>query len=114
MPNPWPTVQEDDSGLWPAAGSPRHCFYCGQAVGQEHARDCVTVTKRVTVRYIFDVSIEVPHCWSEEDVRFHRNNSSWCSDNAIGDIREHTKRVGGCLCDSFKCEVLDMTSPEPL
>ncbi len=81
----WPLVMPDDDGIRPA-GTPGECFYCQQAVGQPHERDCVVVTKRVRLRYTFEVIVEVPHAWDQTMIEFHRNESSWSSSNALVEL----------------------------
>jgi hypothetical protein len=63
----WPLVAINDDGIRPA-GEPDECFYCHQKVGQPHGRDCVIVTKRVLVRYVVEVVINVPHSWTAEEI----------------------------------------------
>ena len=111
----WPNVVENDDGIRPA-GPPDACFYCGQPVGSPHNRTCVVVTRRVRVRYSFDIEIDVPYFWTADNIDFHRNKSSWCADNALADIEAHQaalEQAGNCLCGSFLCEVLDMGDGMP-
>jgi len=58
----FPLVVPGDHGIRPA-GKPDECFYCSQRIGVPHKPDCVMVTKRVRVRYSFDIEIDVPHHW---------------------------------------------------
>ena len=98
----WPVVLENDDGIRPA-GEPDKCFfYCGQKVGQPHGRDCVTITKIVKVRYTFEVDIEVPHFWGSGDIEDHRNESSWCADNAFDEIDAYVGDACACGCFSAK------------
>lgn len=63
----WPLVAINDDGIRPA-GEPDECFYCNQKVGLPHGHDCVCVKKRVLVRYVVEVAINVPHSWSSEEI----------------------------------------------
>jgi len=94
----------DDSGIRPAV-NPDECLYCQQKVDTPHKSDCVILRRKVKVRYSFDIEIEVPQSWTKEDIDFHRNMSSWCSNNAIDELRATSK--DHCLCDAFNCEVLE-------
>jgi hypothetical protein len=107
----WPLVVVNDDGIRPA-GPPDACFYCGRTIGQPHGQDCAVVTKRIRVRYVFELDIEVPHHWTEADVMFHRNESTWCADNAIDAIEEH-RDENGCLCSSFTCEYIGVADDMP-
>lgn len=55
------------------AVKPGLCFYCGRAVGADHAPDCGvpqrTVVLEMKVRYV----ASVPRHWSKDDIEFHRN-----------------------------------------
>lgn len=73
------------------------CFYCHQPVGGYHDSECVLIQRKVTVRMTIEYDVSVPAKWGKEDIEFHRNESSWCSTNAIGELEEITK--DGCLCD---------------
>lgn len=108
-----PLVLVDDDGIRPA-GSPGACFYCHADVGTPHLCDCVILQRRVKVRYVFEIEIDVPHCWVAEDVEFNRNDSSWCADNAVDDVSDFLAAKGdGCLCNDFTCEVLVIPEAEP-
>jgi hypothetical protein len=110
----WPLVDQNDDGIRPA-GKPDQCFYCSKLVGQPHQHDCVIVTKRVKVRYTYELEIEVPHSWTKENVEFQLNDSSWCADNGIEDLIAHRDRADNdfCLCDGFKGEFLDTADETP-
>lgn len=105
----WPIVALNDDGIRPA-GRQDECFYCRQKVGHPHSQTCVIVQKRVRVRYTFEVDINVPYAWGKEQIEFHRNDSSWCADNAIQELENQAEQ--GCLCPRFSAEfvrVLDAT-----
>ena len=79
------------------AGRAGECFYCGQAIGERHRDDCVLVQKRVKVRMIVEYEVDVPAFWDKERIEFHRNDGSWCADNALAELRKLSKQ-DGCLC----------------
>lgn len=112
----WPIVLENDFGIRPA-GEPDTCFYCNQKVGQEHLRDCVTIKKKIKVRYCFEIEIDVPHFWESDNVEFHLNESSWCADNAVGELVEYQEKQeeqGWCMCDSFYGEFIEVVDDCPI
>jgi hypothetical protein len=88
----WPNVTPDDRH-----GGKERCYYCREAVGTPHRPDCVKVVKRVKVRLTVEYEVEVPASWAKEDVEFHRNDGSWCSDNLIPEL-EALAESQGCLC----------------
>lgn len=88
----WPVVLSNDDGLR-SIGEQGRCFYCKAAVGQPHGRECVTVCKLVKYDVLSD-GIEVgtfetddPCHWTAHDCNFHKNESSWCADNALDSIQ---------------------------
>lgn len=107
----WPLVLPDDSGIRPA-GPPDACFYCDRKVGEEHARECVTVHKRIRVRYSFELELEVPHHWDAERFEFHRNHGTWCAANALDEIGRATEEHG-CPCGIFRAELLSVVDDTP-
>ena len=125
----WPCVLADDDGIRPA-GPPDECFYCHSKVGERHGAQCVTVQQIVRYNVLMHDKVvgtfqrSEPYFWTPLDCEFHKNESSWCSDNALDAIDwvEETKAEcvaevertlnGGwhCTCDlllfTFK-EVVD-------
>lgn len=88
------------------------CFYCQQKIGHAHKQDCVLIKKRVRVRMIVEYEIDVPAHWDAQHVEFHRNEGSWCADNAISELEEIQER-DGCLCHAARFEYLaDTSGPE--
>ena len=112
----WPKVTEACERPANKGGA---CFYCKQLIGEEHARDCVRVTRRVRVSYRVELEIDVPHHWTDHDIDRHRNESSWCASNAIRDLEEFQARIDGgetgwgCLCEAFHCDVLRSVDDTP-
>ena len=117
-----PIVLPNDDGIRPA-GKPNACFYCDSKVGEPHGEECVAVHKRVRVRYIMEIEIEVPAHWGQHEVEFHRNDSSWCANNARNDVDAYVEYIEtkyekmpeavanalpACLCNQFQCEVVNM------
>ena len=102
-------VLQDDDGIRPA-GNPDECFYCHQKVGTPHKNDCVILNRKVKVRYTFEIEIEQPHSWDKQQIERHRNNGSWCADNAVSELDNYP---GSCLCPVFHCEVLEIPDVPP-
>ena len=124
----WPNVLPDDNGIRPA-GDPDKCFYCGQKVGQPHRRECVCVMSRT--RYgvyakgarVGTYRREDPLAWTIHDREFHKNESSWCADNAMDEIEWTTEtdrqivesEIGeGCACHVLEFRVEEIEDAGPL
>ncbi len=116
----WPVVVQDDDGIRPA-GDPGRCFYCNSGVGELHGARCVCVEKLVSYN-VLSSRVKVgtfqrmePHFWSSYDCEFHKNESSWCSDNALGGIqwldtpfaRKVREFVGSLPDDQCSCATLE-------
>ena len=88
------------------ASDQEKCFYCHEPTGGFHADDCVLIQKRVKVRMTVEYEIKVPAHWEKWRIENHRNESSWCQDNAIQDLEELAKEE--CLCGLLNYNVVDM------
>jgi len=97
----WP-VEHD--GIRPA-GKPDECFYCHEKLGGTHKPDCVIRQRTVVVRMTVDYVIDVPEHWTEDNIQFHRNEGSWCSDNALSELEQLSGRAG-CLCSFMEFSYL--------
>jgi hypothetical protein len=128
----WPLVLPNDDGIRPA-GPPDACFYCRRLIGNPHGPECETVL--VLVRYQVKMTRDYkvitavyedtePYFWGDYDGNFYRNESSWCTGNALikwsdgteSGTDEYYFRAGSschneCLCDTdiefYGREVLD-------
>lgn len=92
----------------------RQCFYCNQAVGAVHKNDCVLINRKVRVRMTVEYDIEVPAFWDADRIEFHRNEGSWCADNALPELEAFF--TGGdhpCMCDATRFEYLGEAPGEP-
>jgi hypothetical protein len=78
------------------------CFYCSKPIGSTHAPDCVLVKKRVRIKVFTELTVEIPHFWDEETIRFYYNDGSWCAAN-LADIIEDN----GCICENT--EIIPLT-----
>lgn len=110
-----PRVIKKDYGIRPA-GKPDECFYCGREIGEEHAEDCVVVTKEVLMEYSIRIPIRVPYHWGEDQMNFHKNGSSWCANNAIREIWQLIKKLkkeGDCLCPVFSARFVEVIDDTP-
>lgn len=81
------------------ASDDKVCFYCHSLVGGVHKTDCELVLKKVTVKMTVVYEIEVPSYWEHEQILHHRNEGSWCSDNAIDELTRLSENKG-CLCNA--------------
>lgn len=81
----------DDQGEAPA-GKPDECFYCRIKRGQYHKPTCVLIKN--VVKYTVDFakvrlgtfSTSEPIRWDTDMCEFHKNESSWCKDNALDNL----------------------------
>jgi hypothetical protein len=99
------------------AGPPDRCFYCGEAIGVPHKAECVCLEKAVVMRVSFDVVVSMPDGWTEDEINFRFNGSSWCANNFIDDLmqwRESVKSEVNCACGSFTAEMLREATKEDL
>lgn len=83
------------------------CFYCSQSIGAEHLPDCVLIRKKAIVEMTVSYEIDVPNGWDEEQVRFHRNESSWCASNSLEELAK-LEEEHGCLCSVVEFEVVEV------
>jgi hypothetical protein len=107
----WPLVVPNDDGIR-TAGKPDQCLYCKSVIGQEHARDCVVVKKRVRIKVTITYEVDEPYSWTAEQIESHRNNGSWCGNNALQEIENYTEQFG-CLCEHAHFEVIEVTDDTP-
>lgn len=91
----WPVIETH--GPRPA-GKPNECFYCYRRLGEQHAEECVMRQRPVVVRMTVEYIVAVPESWDAHSIEFHRNDGSWCADNALAEL-ESIGGVLGCLCN---------------
>jgi len=93
-------VTKDD--VRPASVDKTICFYCDEKIGRPHKLDCVVPQRTVIVRMTIEYPVEVPKYWSKENIEFHRNDGSWCSNNALDELAQLYDQEGGsspdCMC----------------
>ena len=59
-------------------------------------------------------STSPPHDWDAEMFEFHRNDSTWCADNALDDIEEFKEKKGAsCLCAMMQAKFLEVVDNTP-
>ena len=75
------------------ASDKQQCFYCQQAIGDNHKDTCVLINQKIRIQVTTELEVSVPHHWDEGTVSFHFNESSWCANNLINIIEEN-----GCIC----------------
>ena len=113
--NTMPVVLPKDYGIRPA-GLPDACFYCGQKVGEQHKSSCVCVTRLVRLRYTYVIDKRVPWDWTQEQIEFHMNESSWCADNGVAALSEFIEvldKKGECLCPGFEGTFIKVLNDTP-
>lgn len=87
------------------AGLPDRCFYCKRLLGTTHDDDCGLIKRKVRVRMTVEYDVAVPADWGREQVEFHRNDGTWCADNALDELAAEAER-NGCLCPNTRFEYL--------
>lgn len=107
----WPIVAVNDDGIRTACG-PNRCAYCQQPVGSPHGAECVIVTKRVKLRAVIEYEVDLPYFWQQEDIESHRNESGWCQNNVLDEIKKYGDEVG-CLCNSCKISFVEIVDATP-
>lgn len=123
----WPVVLPNDNGIRPA-GPPDVCFYCRARVGEPHGATCVCVEKLVQYGvYVHGKKVGTfqrydPHHWTFEECEFHKNQSSWCSDNALDAIvwtdeaavvEVDATPEGECTCSLLKFQFEEVVDAGP-
>lgn len=73
------------------------CLYCDQPIGEPHKWECVTLRKKVMIQATLKYEIDVPRSWNNEQILFHRTESSWCEDGFITEMEKLSEK-NGCLC----------------
>ena len=89
--------------------SKKVCFYCQQPIGGYHRKDCILIRKKVLVKATILYEIEVPKDWDKQQIEFHRNDSTWCADNML----EELKKLGAkecCLCGNTNFKYIKQAS----
>lgn len=104
-----------EKAMRPAGRGARQCYYCQAPIGEHHRPDCVLVMKKVRVRLTVDYEIGVPASWDKYAIEFHRNDGSWCSDNAVTELQALTADENqGCLCSRASFKYLESVGDEYL
>lgn len=90
------------------ASDKRQCFYCQQAIGEVHKPNCVLISRKVKVRMTVEYEVEVPAHWDKSNIEFHRNEGSWCTNNAIDELTSifEGEEENGCMCSCTEFEYL--------
>lgn len=82
-------------------GTPDKCFYCSGLIGKEHDVECVCIDRPVKMRFVLELVIAVPRSWTQDEINFRYQESSWCADNLLSQIKRHTAGPDDdklCLC----------------
>ena len=56
---------------------------------------------------IVEYEVKVPSYWKKHDIEYHRNESSWCSNNAPNELAE----INGGICHCTEFEYLGTLYP---
>lgn len=102
----------EENGVRPA-GPPDACFYCKALLGGEHKPECVCILKMVTIRMTVEYPVKVPASWTKENIEFHRNEGTWCSDNALAELDAlFGEDDQDCMCGVSRFELVDTVNGE--
>lgn len=96
-----PFVTPDDDGIRPA-GKPDECFYCQQKVGERHLWECVSVERKVLVKFELILEVDVPVSWDKEHIEFRYNRSRWCGSNIVDIVNRNFEKLdkeNRCGCE---------------
>lgn len=101
----WPVTKKHLSLI----GNTEKCTYCNSKENEEHDMDCVQRKRTVIIEMKINIAIEVPEHWGEEMINFHKNESSWCADNILDDLKR-MRRYDGCLCSQAEFKYINEAS----
>ena len=96
------------------ASSEKKCFYCRKNIGAFHKDDCVLVKRDMTIRFSFELKVDLPAHWTKENAEFHYNEGSWCSMNVIGMLDQYMEEHSSCLCELVEAEFVSQDPEEYL
>ena len=54
--------------------------------------------KTKIIRWTIDLPMEFPIEWSDDQIEFHLNESSWCCGNIIPILEKYADEHDGCIC----------------
>ena len=57
-----------------------------------------------TIDWHIHLPMDFPADWDDEMIEFYLNKSSWCCDNLIDLLEEHSKE-NGCICSICEAKV---------
>lgn len=92
------------------AGPQDRCFYCRQIIGTPHDFSCVLLKRKVKVRLTVEYEVDVPAEWDKEQIEFHRNEGSWCANNALDELTALFRSENSpCMCELSHFEVVSLS-----
>mgnify|MGYP006908363279 CR=1 FL=1 len=50
--------------------------------------------------------MSVPEAWTQDEIEFHRNESSWCINNMLGELPGYEEGDTRCMCFCAEVEYL--------
>lgn len=57
-----------------------------------------------TVQWIIKLPMDFPTDWNSDEINFYLNDSSWCCDNLIDELKKYSEKYG-CICNICEAEV---------
>ena len=65
-----------------------------------------TEKRNVTIRWSVDLPMKFPIDWTDEEIEFYLNESSYCRSNLI-DLLNKYEEEHTCICNISKAEILN-------
>ena len=59
-----------------------------------------------TIQLTINLPMDFPDDWTNDDIEFYLNDSSYCLSNIINELDKYDKTVG-CLCNICTAKVLE-------
>lgn len=57
------------------------------------------------IQWQINLPMNFPADWTDEQILFYLNDSSWCCNNLIEELQKYSKKHG-CICDITKAQIL--------
>lgn len=76
----------------------QQCFYCNEAIGEAHSKDCPLISKTVRVHLDVEYTACLPAHWNEKDIKFHYYAKKWDVLDLVDEILE-IRATRGCACE---------------
>lgn len=74
-------------------GLPDRCYYCNALIGENHADNCVCISKKMKIKTVveYESVMTVPSYWSKDDCEDFLNEKM-CGDMVIEELTKITEK----------------------